>query len=173
MNHDGLTMNDPGGAQSPGSPAAFQAANAAWTQKNFAAVRDECAKVLTSPVPAHNKSYAHLRMAQSYLAEQNVAGARAEYEKIKTNAAYPDVHRSEAEACIKEIERALQGLPARDPSTSRTHVPAMQPGMEYFVAPNGSDANPGTAAKPFATLAKSRDAIRALKANGLPRAVLR
>lgn len=32
--------------------------------------------------------------------------------------------------------------------------------MEYFVAPNGSDTNPGTRDKPFATLAGARDAVR-------------
>ena len=38
-----------------------------------------------------------------------------------------------------------------------------------YVAPDGSDGNPGTRAKPFATLEGARDAIRALKkAGGLP-----
>ena len=41
---------------------------------------------------------------------------------------------------------------------------------DFFVAPDGSDANPGTKAKPFATLERARDAVRALKAQGkLPR----
>jgi hypothetical protein len=34
------------------------------------------------------------------------------------------------------------------------------------VSPDGNDANPGTAAAPFATLAKARDAVRAQKAAG-------
>ena len=39
-----------------------------------------------------------------------------------------------------------------------------------YVAPNGSDHNPGTAAKPFATLERARDEIRRRKATGpLPR----
>jgi hypothetical protein len=43
---------------------------------------------------------------------------------------------------------------------------------DFFVATNGSDANPGTPEKPFATLARARDAVRQLKAGGaLPRAV--
>jgi len=32
--------------------------------------------------------------------------------------------------------------------------------FKFFVAPNGSDANPGTKRKPFQTLAKARDAVR-------------
>jgi len=37
---------------------------------------------------------------------------------------------------------------------------------EYFVAPNGHDANPGTKAKPFLTLEAARDAVRSLKEKG-------
>lgn len=41
---------------------------------------------------------------------------------------------------------------------------------DFFVSPEGSDANPGTRAKPFATLERARDAVRASKAQGqLPR----
>jgi hypothetical protein len=35
---------------------------------------------------------------------------------------------------------------------------------EFHIAPNGSDTNPGTADKPFATLERARDAIRTSKA---------
>lgn len=39
-----------------------------------------------------------------------------------------------------------------------------------YLAPNGSDANPGTEAKPFATLERARDEVRKLKkAGGLPK----
>jgi len=36
-------------------------------------------------------------------------------------------------------------------------------GLEYFVAPQGDDANPGTRSKPFATVQAARDAIRRLE----------
>src|ERR1700679_331741 len=39
---------------------------------------------------------------------------------------------------------------------------------EFHVAPDGSDANPGTAARPFATLERARDAVRAQKVGGVP-----
>lgn len=39
-------------------------------------------------------------------------------------------------------------------------------GAEFFVAPDGSDANPGTSDKPFASLERARDAIRELKVDG-------
>ncbi|MCE5240593.1 right-handed parallel beta-helix repeat-containing protein [bacterium] len=38
--------------------------------------------------------------------------------------------------------------------------------QSIFVAPGGNDANPGTLAKPFATLARARDEARKLKAAG-------
>ncbi len=41
-------------------------------------------------------------------------------------------------------------------------------GPEIHVSPNGKDTNPGTAAAPLRTLAKARDAVRALKKAGEP-----
>ncbi|WP_340006698.1 carbohydrate-binding protein [Paenibacillus sp. FSL K6-0276] len=35
----------------------------------------------------------------------------------------------------------------------------------FYVAPNGSDSNPGTQSQPFATLTKSRDVVRAINSN--------
>ena len=40
-------------------------------------------------------------------------------------------------------------------------------GADFYVAPNGKDSSPGTAAEPFATLANARDAVRAKVAAGL------
>ena len=46
------------------------------------------------------------------------------------------------------------------------NVNSAQAQTQLFVAPNGDDANPGTLAKPFATLEKARDTLRALRAAG-------
>jgi len=146
---------------------AFTAANAAWAKKDFAAVRAQCGKVVSAAAPTHYRSYAHLRIAQSYLAEANAPAARAEYQSIAACAGYPDVHRHEAAECVRELDRTAKGVPARDPAATRTKVsPLPAPGRELFVAPDGSDANPGTAERPFATLAKARDSVRALLAKG-------
>lgn len=37
---------------------------------------------------------------------------------------------------------------------------------DFFVSPDGSDLNPGTEDRPFASLARARDAVRGLKADG-------
>jgi len=39
---------------------------------------------------------------------------------------------------------------------------------EFYVAPTGDDANPGTAAAPFATLERARDAARAVSSDAVP-----
>ena len=102
----------------------FAAAATAWAAKDYAAVRADCEQVLVTPAaPVHFQSYARLRIAQSYRAETNPAAAKLEYEKITANAAYPEVHRFEAEECVKEIDRVVKGLPPRDVTASRIKVP--------------------------------------------------
>jgi hypothetical protein len=43
-------------------------------------------------------------------------------------------------------------------------APGSLPAANYFVATNGDDANPGSKARPFATLERARDEVRALSA---------
>lgn len=144
-------------------------ANAARVAGNFAAARDGYGKVLASAAaPPYFKSYAHVRLAQALAAEGKTAAARTEYQRIAAETAYPEVHRSEATECSREIERVARGLPARDPLASRTPVPPLAAfAAEVFVAPDGNDANDGSADKPLATLAKARDLVRLLKAQGV------
>ena len=126
-----------------------------------------------SPVAvAARKAYAQLRVAQSYRRQQNFAAATAEYEQIAANTDYLSHHRAEAREIIGEMERVAQGLPARDPNASRRQVPRITKfAAEIWVGPAGAATNPGTAAKPVATLAQARDAVRRLKARGLTGAV--
>ena len=146
----------------------LETANAAWAVKDYKSVRDECEKVAISNSPAQYRSYARLRVAQSYLAEKNLPSARSEFEKISSNNIYPIVHRYEAEECIREIDRMTKGLPARDVMASRTSIePVTGFVAEYYVSPKGKDTNPGTARKPFATLGKAREAVKVLIAKGL------
>jgi autotransporter-associated beta strand protein len=48
---------------------------------------------------------------------------------------------------------------------ARVRINLPTPGANYYVATNGSDANPGTLASPFRTLERARNAIRT---NGVP-----
>lgn len=56
-----------------------------------------------------------------------------------------------SETCWAEGS-ALRGLPSLGPESSN-----------FYVATNGNDSNPGTEEKPFATLARARDALEILK----------
>jgi len=51
---------------------------------------------------------------------------------------------------------------------ARPAWPEPVPGASFFVAPGGSDANPGDRDRPFATLARARDAVRTLRQTGTP-----
>ncbi len=145
----------------------FDIAHAAWRSHDFSAVRQECARVLSmDAIPSHFRSYAGLCIAQSHNAEGDSAAAKAEYARVAADSSYPDVHRYEARECIREIERRAAGLPAFNPEKSKCRPVAVNPKMEYFVAPDGSDENPGTADQPFATLAGARDAVRSLRCTG-------
>ncbi|MBT4818672.1 MAG: hypothetical protein HON70_23385, partial [Lentisphaerae bacterium] len=80
---------------------------------------------------------------------------------------YPAVHRDEANELIGELERKEKGLPARDPQASRTTIPEIAEfAAEIHVDPDGNDAHDGSRTRPFKTLIRARDAVRALKAAG-------
>ena len=140
---------------------------AAWRAKDFGAVRAAFARVLAlgDAAAPYQRSYAQLRIAQSFGAEKNDAAAREAYARLAATADYPAVHRAEAEECVREIDRRRAGLPARDVLASRTPVAEIDTfAAEFFVGPRGDDANPGTAERPFATLERARDAVRAWRA---------
>jgi hypothetical protein len=145
---------------------ALAAAGQLWAAENYAAVREHCAAIAAdTSATSQARSLAHLRVARSFMAQGDATAARAEYERIAGNASYPAVHRDEARECASEMERESRGLPRRDPSASRTRVPpAGTFAAEFFVGPRGDDANDGSRSRPFATVTRARDAVRAFKA---------
>lgn len=152
---------------------AFAKTSEDWAAGRFAAVRKAC-EALSASADAHVglRSYAHLRLAQSYVAEGKADLAKAEYAKLAANETYPEVHRAEARDTIAEMERVAKGLPARDPAATRTVIaPVTTFAAEVFVAPNGKDDSPGTAAAPVATLSRARDLVRAHRAKGVAGAI--
>ena len=144
----------------------FETVNAAWAGRDFGRVRTLCEQIASSTeVPAHFRSYAHLRIAQSFEAQKDASRAKTTYDAIAASLNYPDVHRTEARECKREIERVQAGLAPRDPTASRTQIPSVDRfAAELFVAPDGSDTDDGSADHPFATLARAREAVRACKA---------
>jgi hypothetical protein len=115
--------------------------------------------------PPEFRGQAALCFAETYCRETDYATAVAVYAKVQERAELPRHFRQEAAECLAEARRLQQGLPARDAAAGRVRVPAMpQPAVTFYVAPDGRDDAAGTADRPFASLARARDAIRELKA---------
>jgi hypothetical protein len=132
------------------------------------ALRAQYAQTLAqAEAPAAARSLAQLGLARSYAWEGDWTTARAEYEKALVLPDIPAHHRWEAEQALQEIGRRLAGQPARFPGATRVQREALPaPRQTLHVSPKGSDANPGTARKPFATLGRARDQLRVLKQQG-------
>jgi len=141
--------------------AQLEMAHVCFAAGEYATARTEYAKVLLEPeAPAHYKSQAQLQIAASYGRERNVSDARVEYGKVGAMTDAPPHHRWEAQECVRELNRVEKGLPPRDPTASRTKIRLPKPAGGLYVAPNGSDTNPGTKERPLASLEKARDMIR-------------
>jgi len=110
------------------------------------------------------QSLAQLTSADTLLRAGQLEAAKREYEKLASLSEAPEHHRWEARCRLEEIERRQAGLPARDPNSSRVQLPPLpRAGQVLHVSAAGDDANPGTQDKPFASLARARDAIRSLR----------
>lgn len=58
-------------------------------------------------------------------------------------------------------------LPLREAVTTRLEIPAAPPaGLTLYLAPRGDDQSAGTADRPFATLERARDELRAIRQRG-------
>ncbi len=143
-----------------------------WAGRRFSALRRRLSGLVADPVaPPAIRSLAHLRLARSYQAEGNTPAARKELERIADDPAYPRVHRAEARALARELERGTRALasPAdSDPDAPRTRLePVTQFAAEVFVSPQGDARGDGSRARPLATLTRARDRVRQLRASGL------
>lgn len=143
----------------------FDVGQLCWQTRDLAGARTACAQVTAAKdAPAHYRSVAQLRIAAGYAQQKDFAAAKAELAKVVAMTDAPAHHKQEAAERAKEIERIEQGQSLRDPATSRTPPPKWPtPAMILFVSPKGDDKNPGTKDKPFATLERARDEIRACK----------
>lgn len=107
------------------------------------------------------ESITRLHAAQQAVAQKHFAEAKTAFSAILQRQDTPAHHRLEAEECLREIDRIEKGLPARDPTATRTALPKhLKPAIAFYVATNGNDANPGTQEKPFCSLERARDAVR-------------
>jgi parallel beta-helix repeat protein len=147
----------------------FVDVNAEWARGRYDKVRNLCQELVHSTdAPAHFRSYAHLRIAQSYLQEGNLNAARVTYLSIAREESYPSVHRAEAETSADELEAASTGLASRLANRTRAQVSDVGAlAAEVFVSTNGDDSNTGSMRSPFATLTRARDEIRSMRGRGI------
>ncbi|MBI5092878.1 MAG: right-handed parallel beta-helix repeat-containing protein [Candidatus Hydrogenedentes bacterium] len=139
--------------------------------RQFGDARKGFAKAARMSQPSRPiRSLAELQLARMSVEENKIAGAKANYTRVSRSEAAPPQHRAEADEALKSLERAKQGLSPRDPNESRCPVKKRpEPGLRLYVATDGSDANPGTQEKPFATIQRAVDAIATTAKNsGLP-----
>ncbi|MDD2597898.1 MAG: right-handed parallel beta-helix repeat-containing protein [Kiritimatiellae bacterium] len=130
----------------------------AEAEEHYAAIIED----VKQPVAA--RSIAGLALARTLLAQSKYDTADKAFRAVTTAEGVAGHHVYEAEAGIAVCENLKAGKAARDPEGSRDRPAALPASpVVFFVAPNGSDTNPGTRKAPFATLMQARDAIRALK----------
>ena len=132
-----------------------------------------------------------LRLASAALRENDVAWAEREYAALWNDAcaaeavyapiaglAYANVLERKGNKAMAAEVRAAAAARARPflkpecygegvpPASTCVEPPPGRPAVEIHVAPGGNDGGDGSAARPFATLVRARDAVRALKKAG-------
>jgi len=114
--------------------------------------------------PPFVRGLAMLGLAEAALARHDFAGANAVWQRLAADTTLRQFHRDAARRRIGEVERLQRGLPGRDPAACRVKLPVLpEPGAVLHVAPTGTDTADGSEGRPFRTLEKARDAVRALK----------
>jgi|GEM_PF-182514 len=123
------------------------------------AARIEYAKVASAEdAPGHLRAYAQWLIAECLSLEKNDDEARSVLERLAGMAEAPEHFRAKARQRLAR-ERAQETEPA---GLARLRI-LNQPKLRLYVAPDGSDENPGTLKRPFQTLERARRAVSALK----------
>ena len=145
--------------------AGLEAAAAALADSQFDVADRRFAELSKdSSNSAFVRGLAVIGVAETALARKDTAAAIEAWRWLAADNGLPRWHRDLAQRRLTEIERRQKGLPERDPDAYRTHLAVLpEPAVVFHVAPGGSDVADGSAARPFATLARARDAIREIK----------
>jgi hypothetical protein len=149
----------------PSSSPALETAAKALSEGRWEAARREFGTVAQDPsAPPFVRALALLGVAETARAGHDPAGAAATWEHLAADATIPQLYRDEARRHIEEARRIQQGLARRDVDAYRTQLPALPaPAVVFHVTPTETDAADGSEEHPFPTLARARDAVRALK----------
>jgi len=141
--------------------AMYAAERADEAHAHAAAVRDDHA------TPPHIRCMAALSLASICSSSNDSCEAISALRSVADITNAPAHLREEAEQLAEEYANLAAGKPAVDPENSRQRLaPLPEPAVVFFVMPSGSDRNDGTQERPFATLERARDAIRAQRIRG-------
>ncbi|NOY81361.1 MAG: hypothetical protein GXP31_10200 [Kiritimatiellaeota bacterium] len=116
--------------------------------------------------PLHYRARAMLAQADLWRDQRRYTEARKGYAAVRDF--FTGKHenfRLEAIERLEDVRGLRDGEPFRNARTRRVER-LSRPVPGFYVAPGGNDANPGTRQRPFKTLERARDAVRALKAAG-------
>jgi hypothetical protein len=120
--------------------------------------------------PAFVHGLALLGLAQTATTRGDATTANAAWRRLAADKSVPPLYQDTAKRWLAEAERQKKGLPGRDPAAYRVRLPSLpELGVVFYVAPAGSDENEGSESKPFRSLARARDAVRALKKGSIPK----
>jgi hypothetical protein len=108
----------------------------------------------------HLRARAMVALGDMRRDRKQYSAARSEYEKMRDFfVAKHEEFRVEALERLRDVDTLADGQPFR--SERQRRIDRVNGATPWFtVAPEGDDANPGTAARPFRTLERARDALR-------------
>ncbi|MFO7937904.1 MAG: LamG-like jellyroll fold domain-containing protein [Kiritimatiellia bacterium] len=117
--------------------------------------------------PSYARSIAALAVVQNFMDMGQYDDALNACDTICSYSTVLPHHKYEAREMKKVCERVKAGLTKRDPEDYRNRpAPLPASSVVFYVSPGGSDENPGTFKKPFATLERARNEIREIKNSG-------
>jgi hypothetical protein len=149
----------------PSSAPALETAAKALSEGRLEVAHQEFETIArSSSTSPFVRALALLGMAEAARAGHDPGAAQATWERLAVDATMPPLYRDEARRHIIEAQQFQQGTSLRDPAAYRAALPALPaPAVVFHVAPTGKDGADGSGEKPFRTLERARDAVRALK----------
>lgn len=146
------------------SPSLDAAARALADAKFDAAAQGFEAVAQDASAPAFVRGLALLGLAQTATARGDSTAASDAWRRLAADTTVSPLYRDTAQRSLAEAERRQHGLPGRDPAAYRVPLPSLpEPAKVFHVAPTGSDEADGAEARPFRSLERARDVVRALK----------
>jgi len=149
----------------------FRQAEVCLEQKDYARARQLYGEVAkTEGALGRHLFNGRLFTGDTYKAERKHSRARALYEKLlreEESSSFPnDGYRLELRDRLEEIDGLADGEASKS-RQEKMHEWINSTDAAIYVSLRGSDANPGTKEKPFATIERAREEVRKLKGKNI------